>query len=149
MIDLKLLRSEPDLVRESQRSRGEDEGIVDEALAADAEHRAALTEFEARRAEQKSLGKMVAKAKGEDKAAVLELAKALAAEVKALEATANAAGDRAVESSRALSNIVAPGVPAGGEADFVTLREVGARRDFEGDGITVRDHLEIGDRRCR
>ncbi len=145
MIDLKVLRSEPDLVRESQRSRGEDESVVDLALAADSEHRAALTEFEAKRAEQKLLGKTVAQAKGDDKAVALDQAKALAAQVKALESTANAAAERAVESSRALSNIVAPGVPSGGEADFLTLREVGTPRDFAGDGVAVRDHLEIAE----
>ncbi len=34
MIDLKLLRATPDLVRESQRTRGDDPGVVDEVLAA-------------------------------------------------------------------------------------------------------------------
>ncbi|GMA35494.1 hypothetical protein GCM10025876_16980 [Demequina litorisediminis] len=57
MIDLKLLRTDPDVVKASQRSRGDDPAIVDEVLEADAQHRAALADFEAKRAEQKGLGK--------------------------------------------------------------------------------------------
>ena len=59
VIDPKLLREDPDVVRASQRARGEDEGLVDALLAADA--RAALDQaFDALRAEQKELGKQVA-----------------------------------------------------------------------------------------
>ena len=40
MIDLKLLRDDPDRVRASQRARGEDPGLVDALLAADTTRRA-------------------------------------------------------------------------------------------------------------
>ncbi|MGO1279686.1 MAG: serine--tRNA ligase, partial [Cellulosimicrobium funkei] len=67
MIDLRLLRDNPDIVRASQVTRGDDPALVDAALDADARHRAALSEFESLRAEQKSLGKQVAQAQGEEK----------------------------------------------------------------------------------
>ena len=50
MIDLALLRDNPDLVKASQRVRGEDESVVDQILAADESRRASLTEFEQHRA---------------------------------------------------------------------------------------------------
>ena len=62
MIDLHILRTDPDRVRESQTRRGEDPNLVDAAVAADSAHRAALTDFERLRAEQKDLGRQVAAA---------------------------------------------------------------------------------------
>ena len=82
MLDIKLLRDDPDRVRASQRARGEDEGVVDAILAADERRRSSLTEFERVRAEQKSMGKQVAQAQGEEKQALLAKTKRLAAEVK-------------------------------------------------------------------
>ena len=71
MIDLRLLREDPDLVRASQVARGDDPHLVDQVLDADARRRSALTEFETLRAEQKSLGKQVAQAQGDEKQALL------------------------------------------------------------------------------
>ncbi len=145
MIDLRLLRTDPEAVRVSQRARREDPALVDAALAADEASRAALTEFEARRAEQKTLGKAVAQATGAEKSDALARAHELAARVKDLEATANRAAEDAAELAYRIQNVVEPGVPEGGEDDFVVVREVGAPRDFVAEGFAVRDHLEIGE----
>ena len=45
MIDVKVLRENPDLVRASQKARGEDVTLVDKALAADELRRNAIVEF--------------------------------------------------------------------------------------------------------
>ena len=145
MIDLKLLRAAPDVVKASQISRGEDPGTVDQVLAADAANRAAMQEFEAARAEQKALGKDVARAQGEEKQALLARTKELAARVKELQAAADAAAATAVELARSLGNLPEPGVPAGGPDDFAVLRHVGTPRDFAAEGVTVKDHLELGE----
>jgi seryl-tRNA synthetase len=145
MIDVRLLRSEPDLVRESQRRRGEDPGSIDDAIRADERGREALAAFEAKRAEQKALGKSVSRATGEAKAEMLTRAQELAAEVKDLEARAAEATAEASELVAAIPNIVGPEVPTGGEDDYTVLREVGAPRDFEGEGVEVRDHLDLGE----
>ena len=141
MIDLRLLRENPDLVRASQRARGDDESAVDRLLAADTERRAAVHRADDLRAEQKAASQSVKKASPEERPAVLERAKALAAEVKSAEEAARVADEalRAVHMS--IANVVAPEVPPGGEDDSVTLRTVGEvpTYDFE-----VRDHLEIG-----
>jgi len=145
MIDLRLLRSDPEAVRASQRARGEDPGLVDAALTADEASRAALTEFEERRAEQKTLGKAVAQASGAEKDGVLARATEVAGRVKELEATAGRAAEEAADLAYRIQNIVEPGVPEGGEDDFVVLREVGRPRDFGAEGLVIRDHLEIGE----
>ncbi|WP_062290700.1 serine--tRNA ligase [Demequina phytophila] len=145
MIDLKLLRAQPDVVRESQRSRGDDPSVVDQVLEADAANRAALKDFEVARAEQKAIGKDVARAQGEEKQALLARTKDLSSRVKELQATADAASARAVELARSLGNLPEPGVPAGGADDFVVLRHEGTVRDLAAEGIAVKDHLEIGE----
>lgn len=144
MIDLRLLRDQPDRVRASQRARGEDEGLVDAVLAADEARRAAATRYDTLRAEQKTLGKQVATAAAADKAMLLERTKALSVEVKEAD-TATAAADallRALQLS--VPNVIADGVPAGGEDDYVVLEHVGKPRDFDADGFAARDHLELG-----
>jgi seryl-tRNA synthetase len=141
VIDLRLLREDPDLVRASQRLRGESTSAVDDLLRADEERRAATQRFEAVRAEQKSLGKQVSKASGDERAALLTRTKELAGEVKAAEAAASAADDALRAAHLAVPNIVQDGVPAGGEDDFVVLREVGDIPDIE----NPKDHLELGE----
>ncbi len=148
MIDLRLLRSDPDVVRASQTARGDDPHLVDEILDADARRRSALTGFEQARASQKNLGKEVAQATGEEKQHLLAKAKQLADEVKALQAEADEAERTADELARKVGNVVEPGVPAGGEDDYVVLEHVGTPRDFAaeyGSDFRVKDHLEIGE----
>jgi len=145
MIDLRALRDDPDVFRASQRARGESEHLVDEVIDLDARRRESLAAFESKRAEQKSLGKLVAQAKGEEKSELLARTKALAAEVKALEVEANELAARSEEAARAIGNLIEPGVPSGGEDDYVVLRHVGTPRDFAAEGVEVRDHLELGE----
>lgn len=148
MIDLKLLRDDPDTVRASQVARGDDPGLVDEVLDADARRRSALTEFETLRAEQKAHGKKVAQAQGEEKQALLAHTKQVAQRVKDLQAEADAAEARADELARRIGNVVEAGVPAGGEDDYVVLEHVGTPRDFAaeyGADFVVKDHLELGE----
>ena len=94
MIDLRLLRENPDLVRASQRARGDDESLVDALLAADEARRAAIALADNLRAEQKSVSQSVRSASAEDRPAILEKAKALAAAVKEAEAAQTAAERR-------------------------------------------------------
>jgi len=141
VIDLRLLREDPELFRAGQRLRGESTEVVDQLLRADEERRAATQRFEAVRAEQKSLGKQVAKASGDERAALLTRTKELALEVKTAE-TAAAEADQALRQAHlAVPNAVEEGVPAGGEDDFVVLREVGDIPHFD----APRDHLAIGE----
>ncbi|WP_432507625.1 serine--tRNA ligase [Kineococcus arenarius] len=145
MIDLRLLRDDPDAVRASQRARGEDEAAVDRALAADVRRRGAISEFERLRAEQKSRGKDVARAKGEEKQALLAGVKELAEQVKAAQAEADAAAQEFDAAMRSIPNVVADGVPPGGEDDYVVLREVGERPQPPEGLAAWRDHLELGE----
>ena len=140
MIDLRLLRDDPDAVRASQRARGESESAVDDLLRADEDRRAAVQRFESLRAEQKQLGRLMPRATGDEKAALLRRTKELAGEVKAAETATSRAEQALRRAQLAISNVI-EGAPPGGEDDYVVLREVGTRPDIP----QPRDHLELGE----
>lgn len=141
MIDLKLLREDPDVVRRSQLSRGEDPALVDALANADAARRAAISTADALRAEQKLASKSVGKASPEERPAFLQRAKEIAEQVKAAEADQVAAEAAFTAAHMAISNVVIDGVPAGGEADFAVLDVVGETPALD----SPRDHLELGE----
>ncbi|MFC6019025.1 serine--tRNA ligase [Plantactinospora solaniradicis] len=141
MIDLRLLRDDPEAVRLSQRARGESESVVDDLLRADEQRRSAVGRFEALRAEQKQLGKRMPRAEAEEKAELLRRTKELSAEVKAAEAAVTEADATLRRAQYAIPNVVEEGAPPGGEDDYVVLREVGAKPEIE----NPRDHLELGE----
>ncbi len=145
MIDIRLLREDPDSVRASQRARGQDEGVVDAILDADASHRSSLTEFERLRAEQKSFGKQVAVAQGTAKAALVAQAKATSERVRSLQADADAAEQELTRLIRTVPNVVQAGAPSGGEDDYTVLEQIGTIRDFAAEGFAPRDHLALGE----
>jgi seryl-tRNA synthetase len=143
VLDLKLIRDNPDMVREALARRGP--GVaeaVDRLLELDAERRSAITELDSLRAEQKRRGKEVAQAPSERRAEVL-------AGLKQLSERVDRADDRVRQVEAELNDLLArvpnltdPSVPAGGEEDSIELRRVGQARDF---GFPVRDHLELGE----
>ena len=145
MIDPKLLRTDPDLVRRSQEARGDSVGLVDELVAADEARRSGIATFERLRAEQKDLGRLIPRAQDDEKAGLLARTKQLAAEVKAAQEASEAAGERFNELVMQLGNIVIDGVPRGGEDEGVVIEAVGTPRDFTAEGFAPRDHLELGE----
>jgi len=144
MIDIKFLRENPDLVRASQKGRGESVELVDLIIEADERKRAALSQFETLRQEQNVLSKSVGSAKGDEKAALLANAKELADKVKAADAERAKVEEETRQLLLQLSNLLDSDAPIGGEADFVTLEEIGQPRDFGNEGFEPRDHVEIG-----
>ena len=144
MIDLKVLRDNPDAVKHSQKVRGEDPTIVDQLLAADTLSRAAITEFETLRAKQNTLSKAVGSAKGDEKAALLENAKALASQVKAADAKRGEAEAKTNSLLLQIANLIDLKAPVGGEEDFLVIEEIGTPRDFKAAGFEPKDHVELG-----
>jgi seryl-tRNA synthetase len=143
MLDLKLIRSDPERVKTALARRGAAEAI-DELLELDARRRRLLPEIEGAQAERKSLSKQVgeAKQKGEDAsepmARVAELKQAIEQGKSELE-TVEAELERLAAD---LPNLPDPDAPEGmTEEDAVVIREVGERPSFD---FEPRDHLEIG-----
>lgn len=145
MIDLRLLREDPDRVRASQRARGEDVALVDALLSADERRRSSGVRFDELRSEQKALGKLIPRATPEERAELLQKAEQLKTDVKAAEAEQNEADETAKGLLLQLGNIVHTDVPVGGEEDFVVLETHGTLRDFAAEGFEPKDHLELGE----
>ena len=142
MIDLRLLRENPERVREAQKARRRDPKTVDAVLEADQAWREATQSFESLRAEQKTFGKKVAQAKGEEKQALVAEAKELSQKVKDLEQRASEAEEAREKALRAIPNI-AEGAPEGLEEDFEVRETHGEIPNFDFD---VRDHLDIAEK---
>ena len=144
MIDIKFLRENPDVVRASQKGRGENIELVDQILAIDEIKRAAINEFELLRQEQNVLSKSVGAAKGDEKTALLANAKELADKVKAADSKRGEIEEQAKQLVMQLSNLLDTEAPIGGEEDFVTIEHIGTPRDFAKDGFEPKDHVELG-----
>jgi seryl-tRNA synthetase len=142
VIDPNLLRENPEAIKASQRARGNDESIVDEASKADATWRKKLQEYETLRAEQNAAAKLVGAASKEDRPALIAAGQVLADKVKAALEIANAAEARLNELMWKIENVVIEEVPAGGEENFKVLKEVGERAEFY---FEAKDHVALGE----
>jgi seryl-tRNA synthetase len=142
VIELRTVRDNPEVVRASQRARGEDESLVEGLLSTDERRRAAVSRADSLRAEQKALGRQVGKAQGDERAALLAKGKELAAEVKEAEAAQAEADSLFTAAHKRLSNVVEDGTPPGGEADYVVLKHVGDVPEFD---FEPKDHLALGE----
>jgi seryl-tRNA synthetase len=141
VIDLKLLRDNPDAVRESQKKRGEDPTLVDTLLAADTARRTAISSADSLRADQKAASKKVGAASADDRPKLLQQAKDLAEQVKSAEAQQAEAEATFTAAHMAISNVIIDGVPAGGEDNFAVLDVVGEPATID----NPKDHLELGE----
>ncbi len=143
MLDLKLIRSEPERIKAALARRGA-AAQVEELLALDARRRELLPEIEGAQAERKALSKRIGDARQQGGDAAEEVA-----QVQALKETIEAgkAELASVESdlkrvADTLPNLPDPDAPEGmSEEDAVVLREVGDPPSFD---FEPRDHLEIG-----
>jgi seryl-tRNA synthetase len=142
VIDLNLLRENPEAIKASQRARGRDEKIVDQAVELDGKRRKALADFESLRAEQNAHSKLVATAPKDQKASLVAEAGALSAKVKAANERAGSAAEELDRVIWQIENVVLDGVPAGGEADYVVIKEVGHKPSFD---FEPKDHVALGE----
>ena len=145
MLDIQFIREHSDIVKESQRKRGESVELVDEVLRSDETRRESLKAFEAARAEQKDMGKKIATAAPEDKAKIIAQTKELSNKVAEYKDTADQAAAEYTTAMWKLSNIVEPEAPEGGEDDYVVVKKVGTIRDFAAEGFEPKNHLELGE----
>ena len=135
MLDLRLIRRDPDAVRTALARRGDD-ARLDEVLDLDEDWRTATAAAERLRAEQKAASESIAQAKraGEDAGPALERMRDMSAQVKALTERARTAEERLQTVLATLPNLPDP---TAAPQDTV-VREVGEPRVREG-----RDHLAL------
>jgi seryl-tRNA synthetase len=151
-VGLPRLREEPDVIRKGAIDKGEDPGLVDRALALDAERRRLLAETESLKARRNDASKQIG-------AAIQKGASPDGPEVAELKRASTEAGDRVKQLDAALAEIeedleqqllripnpADPDVPIGGEDANVTVRVWGEQLPSTEDGWTRRPHWEIGE----
>ena len=142
MIDLNLLRENPEAIKASQRARGNDEALVHQAASADETWRRLLQEFESLRAEQNASAKAVGAASKDDRPALIAAGKELAERVNAANEAANAAKAALDAVIWKIENVVIEGIPSGGEENFTVIKEVGQKATFD---FEPQDHVALGE----
>ena len=142
MIDVNLLRENPEAIKASQSARGVSVDLVDQAQEADKAWRKALSDYETLRAEQNAKSKLVATAPKEEKVALIAEGQALAIKVKEAESLATEKEKELSEIVWKIENVVIEGVPVGGEDDFVVIREEGTKPSFS---FKAQDHVALGE----
>jgi seryl-tRNA synthetase len=142
VIDLNLLRENPEAIKASQRARGNDEALVHQAASADETWRRLLQEFESLRAEQNASAKAVGAASKDDRPALIAAGKELADRVNAANEAANAAKAALDEVIWKIENVVIEGIPSGGEENFTIIKEVGQKATFD---FEPQDHVALGE----
>jgi seryl-tRNA synthetase len=143
MLDLKLIRSEPERVKAALARRGAAEGLV-ELLGFDARRRELLPEVENAQAERKLLSKQIGEAKGEgrDVSQLVERVGRLKAQIESGKAELERVQTELEKIATALPNLPDPDSPDGiSEQEAVVIKEVGERPEFD---FEPREHLEIG-----
>jgi seryl-tRNA synthetase len=143
MLDLKLIRSDPERVKAALARRGAAEQ-VDELLGLDARRRELLPRIEGAQAERKTLSKQIGEAKqrGEDGEEEMRAVGALKETIESGKAELERVEADLERIATALPNLPDADAPEGmTEEDAVVMREEGARPAFD---FEPRDHLEIG-----
>jgi len=143
MLDVKMVRSQPDEVRRSLRRRGASTSSLDEFLTVEEERRRLVTGVEAMRAERKTASDAIGARKkaGEDAGAEMAATRELGDRIKQREGELDAVEARLKTLLLDIPNIALDDVPDGGEEDFVVLREIGERPSFD---FEIKDHLDLG-----
>ncbi|MCX6373726.1 MAG: serine--tRNA ligase [Actinobacteria bacterium] len=143
MLDVKMVRANPDEVRRALARRGASTSSLDEFLALEEERRRLLTDVESMRAARKRTSDEIAVVKkaGGDAAQAIAAMRTLGDTIKEREASLAEVEERLRAMLLEIPNLVLDGVPDGGEADAVVLRHVGTPREFD---FAVKDHLDLG-----
>jgi seryl-tRNA synthetase len=144
MLDLKLIRENPDLLRESQRRRGEDAGVVDRLLAVDTRNRALKTEAEALRAERNRVSAEIPRTKDPaERQQKIAAMREVGDRIAAMERDITATDEEIRTILLGIPNIPHESVHEGkDDSENVVIRTWGTPRAFD---FTPRPHWEIAE----
>ena len=148
MLDLDLLRDDPDRVRRSMEAkRIGDPSLVDTALEADRNRREAVTELNGLQQRQGELGRQIGPlmqaGKRDEATPLLEESNAVKAQVKDLEETVRGLDAALREAMLGIPNVMHETVPVGGEEDNRLESTWGDKPEFSFEALP---HWEIAER---
>jgi len=146
MLDIKLIRSNPESVRSNLRKREDPENLkmLDELIKHDTKWRQSLTELNNLRHQRRLMTTEIAMLRkgGDETSQAISRARKIDKEIKSLETLVNRT-ERAIHDCLIrLPNLLHESVPIGkGENDNVTVRRFGQTPEFS---FPVKDHIDIG-----
>jgi seryl-tRNA synthetase len=140
MIDLRLLREQPDTVAAALARRGISPSELERLRDLDERRRGLIAEVDAARAEQGQASKAIGKAAPEDRQAMIDTAGELKRRVADLEVQLAETTETHAAAFAAVPNLPHPDAPDGDEGDGVVLRHVGDRPTFDHE---PRDHVDL------
>ncbi|MFN0137494.1 MAG: serine--tRNA ligase [Phycisphaerae bacterium] len=143
MIDIKLIRENPELVKDAARKKRMNVDI-DALLTLDAQRRALETEFNELRSKQNKAGEQIAKAPKEEKAALSAEMGQLKSRLKEIDEQRVGLDEQVRQMMLLVPQIPDPAVPIGNsDADNVEVRRVGAPKRAEDFGFPFKDHVDL------
>ena len=143
MLDLTMIRENPDRVRKAVADKNEKRAKVDEVLRLDQRRREILGRVEALRAERNAASKEVAQTKrsGGEAEELMARTRRIGDEIKEIEQELRQVEEQLKQELLWIPNVPASDVPVGRDAgDNVVVREWGARRDF---AFTPKPHWDL------
>ncbi len=142
MLDIKLIREQPEFVRNQLQRRGEPVSL-DEIVKLDQTHRSLLHQVELLRARRNEMSKELGRLKDKPPELIAKMRR-LGDQIAALEDEVKQVADKLNNALLYLPNLPQPEVPSGGgEKDNVVLCTWGEPRDFS---FTLLPHWELGER---
>jgi seryl-tRNA synthetase len=130
MIDIKLIRDNPEIIYQAMDRRGEGRADVDEIIELDSSYRLMLKEAEALRARRNDVSKQISRMKEKPADLIAEM-RQVGDRITQIEAEANLLSDKVEDRLLRLPNIPADDVPEGqGSQDNVEVRSWGRPREF-------------------
>ncbi len=156
MINPDFVRNNPQIVKDSQSARGENPALVDDFIKNDQLWRNLTVEVDNLRAEQKSLSKEIGNLKGQQKSlpgpevdkqldVLTKKGTELSDNIATLTTKQEEVKKLADKVMSGISNLVHKDAPIGEEKDFKVIETVGKPRDFNAEGIKIKDHVELGE----
>jgi seryl-tRNA synthetase len=141
MIDVNLLRQQPELVKTALKNRQKESSIIAEILKLDKGHKEILLQVEKLRSQQNTLSRSF---KGKPTEEQLKKASEIKEELKKLEIKLKEAEDKENILLEEIPNIPAPDVPVGkDETENVVIKTVGKIPKFD---FKPLDHIDLGEK---
>lgn len=147
MLDIKLLREDPEFVKDRVRTRGGDpHTLVDQVLAYDEIRRKAETDKQGLQSERKTLSKQIGALMGQGKAdeaeAIKEQVRIIGDKIAVLEEESNHAEEKQMDLLLSIPNLPHEHCPIGADEDAnPVIREWGEKRELS----DPKDHVQLAE----
>ena len=143
MLDIKLIREQTELVKESLSKRQMETDIIDEIVALDEKRRALILDVESKKAERNAASKEIGRMKEkEEREAKISSMRTLGDDINLLDEELKGVESLLYNQLATIPNIPDQDVPIGvDDKDNVVIRTIGEKRDFD---FEPKPHWELG-----